>query len=121
MEYAVKPLIEKALAKYYGSYAALEAGHVQLALTRLTGGESEEIYLAHESRGAKKAMLWDNMLAWKRNQFLLGAGTVTADTADHEAQDTGLVFGATYVVYAASLSVSLVSFATTPPAFTWLG
>lgn len=39
------------------------------------------------------------MLAWKRNEFLLGAGTVTADTADHEAQDTGLVFGATYVVY----------------------
>ena len=93
------PLIEKALAKYYGSYAALEVGHVQQALSRLTGGEAEEIYLAHESRGAKKAMLWDRMLAWRRNQFLLGAGTVTADTADHEAQDTGLVFGATYVVY----------------------
>ena len=53
---------------------------MQHALTALTGGEAEEIFLAHESRGAKKSMLWDRMLAWKRNEFLLGAGTVTAIT-----------------------------------------
>ena len=82
-----------------GSYANIEKGDVAHALTMLTGAESHEVLLAQESRGAKKAMLWDNMVRWRTNGFLLGAGTVTADNADHEIQDSGLVFGACYCVY----------------------
>eukprot|EP00937_MAST-01D_sp_MAST-1D-sp2_P001157 g1157.t1 len=93
------PLIEKAVAKYYGSYSWIEDGQVTHALNMLTGSEAREVFLANESRGPRKAMLWDNLLRWRRNRFLLGAGTITADSADHEIQDSGIVFGAVYVVY----------------------
>jgi hypothetical protein len=93
------PILEKAYAKYYGSYAALEEGFVHLALQDLAQGESSEIFLARESRGARKAKLWENMREWQRNAYLMGAGTITSDNADNEIQDSGLVFGACYVVY----------------------
>lgn len=93
------PLIEKAFAKYYGSYAAIEQGYVHHALQDLTGGDSEEIFLAEASRGANKAKLWRNLLQWRENRFLMGAGTVMPNANDRELMDSGLVFGAAYVIY----------------------
>jgi len=94
------PLIEKAFAKYYGGYAAIEEGTVMMGLSALTGGESEEIFLGKESRGAHRTKLWDTLIQYQRNKFLMGAGTVAADNADREIQESGLVFGACYVIYA---------------------
>ena len=37
-------------------------------------------------------------MKYKRNRYLMGAGSVAADNADKELQDTGLVFGAVYTV-----------------------
>ncbi|KDO29157.1 hypothetical protein SPRG_05401 [Saprolegnia parasitica CBS 223.65] len=93
------PLLEKAYAKYHGGYAALETGFVHHALRDLTGFASDEVFLAQASRGARKKTLWKQLLSHKRNRFLLGAGTISSDNADHEILDTGLVFGACYVVY----------------------
>ncbi|TYZ68723.1 hypothetical protein PybrP1_001158, partial [[Pythium] brassicae (nom. inval.)] len=93
------PLLEKAVAKYYGGYAALERGYVHHALKDLTGFDSEEICLAQASRGSLKRTLWQQLLVFKRNKFLLGAGTISSENADTEILDTGLVFGACYVVY----------------------
>ena len=53
------PLIEKAFAKYYGSYSELMAGHVHHALHDLTGCEAEEVHLSKASRGVGKRALWD--------------------------------------------------------------
>ena len=44
------PLIEKAFAKYYGSYSELQHGHVHHALRDLTGCEAEEIHLCKVRR-----------------------------------------------------------------------
>lgn len=93
------PLLEKAVAKYYGGYAALERGYVHHALKDLTGFDSDEICLAQASRGSLKRTLWQQLLVFKRNKFLLGAGTISSENADTEILDTGLVFGACYVVY----------------------
>ena len=56
------PLIEKAFAKYYGSYAMLEKGYVHQALQDLTGCEAECIPLSGASRGIGKRALWDSLV-----------------------------------------------------------
>jgi hypothetical protein len=55
-------LIEKAFAKYYGSYAMLEKGYVHHALQDLTGCEAECIPLSGPSRGIGKKALWDSLV-----------------------------------------------------------
>jgi hypothetical protein len=55
------PLIEKALAKYYGSYGHLSKGFVHHALQDLTGCEALQLPLAKASRGVGKRALWDLM------------------------------------------------------------
>lgn len=93
------PILEKAYAKYHGGYAALEHGYVHHALHDLTGAESEQIFLAEASRGANKKKLWKSICEYKKNKFLMGAGTISSSNADHEILDTGLVFGQCYVIY----------------------
>jgi hypothetical protein len=91
-------ILEKAFAKYHGSYAALEHGFTHFALEELTGGEADAISIALASRGANKRVFWSKLKKYKRNRYLMGAGSVAADTADKELQDTGLVFGAVYTI-----------------------
>ena len=91
--------MEKAYAKYYGNYGMLQYGAVHLALHNLTGAESESVSIGQATRGANRRMMWKNLLKYKMNGYLMGCGSVTADVADKEVQESGLVFGATYTVY----------------------
>lgn len=93
------PVLEKAYAKYHGSYAMLESGFVHHALADLTGGTSEEIFLLRASRGANKKLLWSKLRKYHRNGYLLGAGTVSSSAADRSITDSGLVWGAAYVIF----------------------
>lgn len=93
------PLIEKAFAKYFGSYAALNKGYVHHALQDLTGCEAECINLSPYARGINKVALWDQLLEQKRNGYILGAGTGTSDLVDSEILDMGICFDAAYIVY----------------------
>ena len=43
-------LLEKAFAKYHGSYAALEQGFTHFALEELTGGEADAISIGMYSK-----------------------------------------------------------------------
>ena len=51
-------LLEKAYAKYYGSYAALQTGFPHFALEDLTGCKSEALSIMEESKGSRKALFW---------------------------------------------------------------
>ena len=92
-------LIEKAFAKYYGSYKDLERGFVHHALSDMTGCESDCIMLAHASRGAGKRALWDRLLHFKRDGYVLGAGTASSALADKEILEMGIIFNAAYTIY----------------------
>ena len=55
-------LIEKAFAKYYGSYSELGSGYVHQALQDLTGCEALSMPLSAASRGIGKRALWDTII-----------------------------------------------------------
>lgn len=93
------PLIEKAFAKYFGSYTALEKGFVHHALQDLTGCEAECLCLSPFARGTNKAALWDTLLEHKRNGYILGAGSSAADMVDADILDMGVRFNAAYIIY----------------------
>ena len=92
-------LIEKAYAKYHGGFESLEVGYVHHALQDLSGFHSYEVSLAKASRGASRKQLWMQLKQYHSNGYLLGAGSVTSDSADNEIQDIGLVFGQAYTIY----------------------
>jgi len=92
-------LIEKAFAKYYGSYAAIEKGYVHHALQDLTGCEAHCIYLNEASRGSQKRVLWDMMMRYFKNGYIIGAGTGASSLADKGILDMGIVFDAAYTIY----------------------
>ena len=91
-------LLEKAFAKYYGNYAALQNGFPHFALEDMTGAKAEALSIMQESTGSRKALFWTKMLTFKHNRYLMGAGSVSSDSADKEILDSGLIFGATYVI-----------------------
>jgi hypothetical protein len=92
-------LVEKAYAKYYGSYGSIERGFVHHALEDLTGCEAESISLASAARGVGKRSLWDNLIRYVKNQYIIGAGTGTSNLVDKEIQDMGIVFNSAYTIY----------------------
>jgi hypothetical protein len=92
-------MIEKAFAKYFGSYAMLENGFVHHALEDLTGCEAECIPLSSYAQGVNRRALWDLLLRYKRNGYILGGGTGEALLADKEVQDMGICFNAAYTIY----------------------
>jgi hypothetical protein len=92
-------LIEKAFAKYYSSYTSLLDGYVHQALEDLTGCEAESIPLSAYSRGINKSNLWDRLLKYKRNGYILGAGTGSSEFVDKEILDMGINFNTSYTIY----------------------
>ena len=94
-------LLEKAIAKFYGSYGELNRGFVHHALTDLTGSESECISLSSASRGAGRRALWDSIIKYQKYGYIIGAGTGSAALMDKEITEMGITFNASYPIYSA--------------------
>ena len=88
-------LMEKAYAKLFGCYEAIEAGYVHQALMDCTSGQGEEVRLKDEDGRLRQAeeSLWVRMYESFRAGCMLGAGSNTG-TNDHEVD--GIVQGHAY-------------------------
>jgi len=94
-------LLEKAFAKCYGSYSALEGGWVHDALVDLTGGVAETIDLHTELDGSLQAGLWKRLREIHDSGHLLGAGSPAGDEGSvlhHESDEHGIISGHAYAV-----------------------
>lgn len=80
----------------HGSYEALEGGLVQDALVDLTGGAGEEIDMrsAQAQIDLASGRLWSQLLRFKQEGFLLGAGSPTG--SDVHISSSGIVQGHAY-------------------------
>jgi len=101
------PLLEKACAKLYGSYEALDGGTVTAALSDLTGGVGEAIDLADDDSALEIAdgSMWKRLLRYAAKQnYLLGASLSRSDVEDGgSAGDTQVSEGGILVNHAYTL------------------
>ena len=82
---------EKAYAKLFGTYAAIEGGFVDEALVDITGGVGgENISLAE----ADIEGVWERLLDYQSAGYLLGAGSPAG--SDTDVSDEGIVQGHAY-------------------------
>jgi hypothetical protein len=96
------PLLEKAYAKRFGSYEALEGGHVSDALADLTGGHASHIDLSTEETQAMIAngSLWQILVKSVKDGNLLGAGSHSGTDNDEGADaNKGIVQGHAYSIF----------------------
>ena len=89
-------LLEKAIAKYYGSYSALNGGLVHTALVDLTGGVGQCVALQDEKPAIQDGSLWRKLLTWHESGFLIGCGSNAGSDSDTSKQ--GIVQGHAYAI-----------------------
>ena len=77
-------LLEKAYAKLYGSYSAIDGGLVEKALETLTNGAPMNIKLRDKEveEQYNTGELWSKMLFWKAKNYLMGAGSPSGSDTD---------------------------------------
>ena len=109
-------VLEKAYAKLHGSYEALEGGLVQDALVDLTGGAGEEIDIrsAQAQIDLASGRLWSQLLHFKREGFLLGAGSPSG--SDVHISSSGIVQGHAYSLLQVYFDIFLYQFV---PYYIW--
>ncbi|KAL1527295.1 hypothetical protein AB1Y20_015967 [Prymnesium parvum] len=96
-------IIEKAIAKHYGSYAGMEGpkgsrGEAQ-ALELLTGGRAA--HPASPLLGGDAGELWEKLMEAQRTKYVVGVRCPANSAAAGKATEMGLVPGRTYCLVSA--------------------
>lgn len=86
--------IEKAYAKKYGSYQAIEGGFVDITLSELTNGIPETIEFSDTCPTA----LWETMIQMKKEKAFLAAGSPSHPQGDSAVSPEGIVQGHAYSI-----------------------
>jgi calpain-5 len=94
------PLLEKAQAKLFGSYSALDGGQTAEALLDLTGegAETIEVDPIQFGRLMETGQLEKILKHWKKSRFLMGASIYREGAASEAKLDNGLLAGHAYSV-----------------------
>ena len=91
-------LIEKAYAKYYGSYSMLDRGCIHHALSDLTGCESDCVLLTSAARGIDKTIIWDSLLEYSKCSFILSGMTNDPTQIDKDTINLGISCNTNYII-----------------------
>ncbi|CAF1201379.1 unnamed protein product [Rotaria sp. Silwood1] len=84
------PLIEKACAKLFGSYASLEGGSTAEGLQLLTGAPCDRINLHPSNEMLDFDIIWAKLLSACESKLLIGASTGCSETNRSEYKLVGL-------------------------------
>lgn len=89
-------LIEKAYAKFIGSFPEMEGGLVAEALENLTNGVPSTLVFSTPTMQAQiqSGQLWNNIIDWRSKKWLMGADTNAG--SDKDVSDQGIVQGHAY-------------------------
>lgn len=82
-------VLEKAYAKFYGSFTLIEAGKVQYALADMIQGFPEQVDLKKDGKNLE--VLWEKMKSLKRQGALIGAGSPENAMGDAAINQLGIV------------------------------
>jgi hypothetical protein len=93
-------LLEKAEAKLFGSYDALDGGQTSEALLDLTGEGAETIEIITDQFKPlmESGEVEKTLKKWKKTRFLMGASIVKEGAASEEKMSTGLLAGHAYSI-----------------------
>ena len=91
-------VIEKAYAKFHGSYSNIEGGLVHTALEELTNGSGQSFRLRDKNveQQFNTGELWSKMQFWHAKSYLMGAGSPAG--SDTDVSPLGIVQGHAYSI-----------------------
>ncbi|KAJ3432911.1 calpain-15 [Anaeramoeba flamelloides] len=91
-------VLEKAYAKIFGNYMAIEGGFVHLALANLSGGVPELIEMQKKEyvEQIQNGQLWSKLLNYHKHEFLIGTGSNAG--SDSNKSKGGIIKGHAYSI-----------------------
>ncbi|XP_019854429.1 PREDICTED: calpain-15-like [Amphimedon queenslandica] len=86
------PLIEKAMAKMYGSYESLDGGTIISGLSVLTGYPCDVIHLRahHADEEVEQELVWAKLLSFKESKFPMAASSSPVDPTESIDTELGI-------------------------------